>query len=403
MKLVNQQIIKNNNLKNIYSLIQKSPGVSRAQLAKMCNLSKTTVSSLADELIERKFIQDTGTMQEATSVGRKPNSLKLCSGQYYVIVLSWDYDHVSIKQVDICGLITGHSSQDLSENADYIDTSVRLFEKLLSAGLQKERILGICLVIPAMIDTEKHRIFSTSLNTEAYDPSTLFQDLRHVFSGYPRAVLNDTACAAYAEKVYTKMEQEDFAYINFQHGIGAALFIHNQLLGHATASYTQFGHYSTDPAGELCSCGNRGCLELTIGEDSLKKRILRLNPHSGLASNPSVTYADLSSAALYGDTSAQKVIQDIAGDFSYALTNLICLVRPKIIIIGGKGRNLGPLFLDEVKKNLGSAGFRQMIDSMDEIRYSMLDAMAYFVGAMKYFFDVHYDFSQDLTNQFFLG
>ena len=69
----------------------------------------------------------------------------------------------------------------------------------------------------------------------------------------------------------------------------------------------------------------------------------------------------------------------------------------------GKGRNLGPLFLDEVKKNLGSAGFRQMIDSMDEIRYSMLDAMAYFVGAMKYFFDVHYDFSQDLTNQFFLG
>ena len=156
MKLVNQQIIKNNNLKNIYSLIQKSPGVSRAQLAKMCNLSKTTVSSLADELIERKFIQDTGTMQEATSVGRKPNSLKLCSGQYYVIVLSWDYDHVSIKQVDICGLITGHSSQDLSENADYIDTSVRLFEKLLSAGLQKERILGICLVIPAMIDTEKH-------------------------------------------------------------------------------------------------------------------------------------------------------------------------------------------------------------------------------------------------------
>ena len=60
MKLVNQQIIKNNNLKNIYSLIQKSPGVSRAQLAKMCNLSKTTVSSLADELIERKFIQDAG-------------------------------------------------------------------------------------------------------------------------------------------------------------------------------------------------------------------------------------------------------------------------------------------------------------------------------------------------------
>ncbi|MCI8854240.1 MAG: ROK family transcriptional regulator [Lachnospiraceae bacterium] len=403
MKLMTQQIIKNNNLKNIYALIQRSPDISRAQLAKICNLSKTTVSSLVDELINRKFIQDTGSMWDTISVGRKPNGLQLCSGQYYVIVLSWHYHEIRIKQVDICGQIASHFSLRLSGGHTYISASRQLFDQFLASGIQKNGILGICLVVPAMIDIEKRKIFSTTLNDKAYDPSTLVEQFRSAFSGYPLAILNDTACAAYAEKIYTKMEQEDFAYINFQHGIGAALFIHNQLLGHATASYTQFGHFSIDPKGKLCSCGNRGCLELMICEDSLKDRILALGQHSELKKEPVITYASLGSAALYGDTSAQKVIQDLAVDFSYALTNLVCLVRPKIIIIGGKGKDLGPLFLQEVKKNLSSTGFRQMIDSMDQIRYSMLDPIAYFIGAMKYFFDIHYDFSQDLTNQIFLG
>lgn len=87
MKLVNQQLIKNNNLKTLYRYIHQTPGVSRAQLAKLSGLSKTTVSSLVDELIERKFVQDTGILDDATSVGRKPNSLHLLQGQHYVAVI----------------------------------------------------------------------------------------------------------------------------------------------------------------------------------------------------------------------------------------------------------------------------------------------------------------------------
>ncbi|XCP85518.1 hypothetical protein ABXS75_01565 [Roseburia hominis] len=140
-----------------------------------------------------------------------------------------------------------------------------------------------------------------------------------------------------------------------------------------------------------------------IGENSLRKRVLKLDQHSGLAQNQVVTYSDLGSASLYGDICAQTVIHDIAGDFSNALRNLICLVRPKIVIIGGKSKNLGPLFLEEVKKNLNTTGFRQIIDSMDPIRYSMLDSAAYYIGAMKYFFDIHYDFTQNLFDSFFIG
>ncbi|MCA5962275.1 ROK family protein [Blautia sp. RD014234] len=98
-------------------------------------------------------------------------------------------------------------------------------------------------------------------------------EIQRNFSDFSVNILNDTACFAYAEKVYTQISEKDFAFINFGKGIGATLFIRNEMLGHACASYTQFGHYSINPKGKLCSCGNRGCLELMIGEGSLKDRI----------------------------------------------------------------------------------------------------------------------------------
>lgn len=402
MKLVNQQIIKNHNLKTLYHSIHQEPGISRAQLAKLSGLSKTTVSSLVDELIERNFIQDTGILDDTTTVGRKPNGLQLSQGQHYVVVISWRTKEVCAKLVDICGTIVKESNCPLTEPDTYVPLSVRLLEKLLASDYSKAQILGVCIVVPAMIDLEKREIFATTLYLSPGGNQNLLKELQTALSDYPVTILNDTACAAYAEKIYTKIPQPDFAYINFQHGIGAALFIQNQLLGQATASYTQFGHYSIDPNGKQCSCGNRGCLELMIGENSLKERLLATGYPSALCRSEKVTYSDLSSSALYGDLAAQKVIRDIATDFSLALSNLVCLVHPKLIIIGGKGKDLGPLFLEEVLSTLKQTGFRQMLDSL-QIRYSFLDSTAYFVGGMKYFFDTHYDFTQELNHAFYLG
>lgn len=403
MKQINQQIIKNNNLKIIYNFIQKNPGISRAKLAKLTSLSKTTVSSLTDELIERSFIQDTGVNHDISAIGRKPNGLQLLQGHYSVIVFSWHNNRISGKSVDICGSVTAGEAKLLEEGDTYTSVSRELLDKMLGSCVDRKQILGICIVVPAMLDVNNKRLVSTVLNSNAYGTSDLFDEIQKVFPDYPVAVLNDTACASYAEKSYTQIDQKDFVYINFQHGIGAALFINNQLLGNATASYTQFGHYSINPDGRQCTCGNKGCLELMIGEDSLSERILKTNYTSVLTQIPNITYAALGSAALYGDLAAQRVIKDIAYDFYIALSNLICLVHPKAIIIGGKGKDLGPLFLKELTANLSCNGFRQMLDSVELVRYSMLDSVAYVVGAMKYFFDIHYDFSQDFENTFFIG
>lgn len=60
MRLMTQQLIKDSNMKLLYASIYNQPGISRTLLSKKTRLSKTTVSTLVDELIERRFIMDSG-------------------------------------------------------------------------------------------------------------------------------------------------------------------------------------------------------------------------------------------------------------------------------------------------------------------------------------------------------
>ena len=63
---------------------------------------------------------------------------------------------------------------------------------------------------------------------------------------------------------------------------------------------------------------------------------------------------------------------------------------------------LGEYFLNEVREDLKKTGFRRMVDNVT-VRYSQLQSDSFLNGAMKYFFDIHYSFTnQDLTN-FFIG
>ena len=401
MKLVNQQLIKNSNLKRIYHFVHQSQGISRAQLAKQSHLSKTTVSALVDELLERNFLMDTGT-SDWGHVGRKPNSLHLKPEQHYVAVMCWGEQGITGQLVDICGSGLDRHCLSVSPSESYVRSSQRLFSEKLLPSIDRKQLLGICIVVPAMIDPDAREIFSTTFPLPDRQTEDTVGQLERAFPEYPVALLNDTACTAYAEKIYTGIREKDFAFINFSRGIGAALFIQDTLLGKATASCTQFGHYSIDPNGEECSCGNRGCLELAIGESSLPARLAKAGGRSPLKKLDHITYQELGRSAIYGDAAARKVILEIASDLCLALGNLVCTVHPRLIIIGGKGKDLGPVFLEDVQEILKNTGFRRMLDSV-RIRYGLLDENACFNGAMKYFFDIHYNFTQDMTGRFFIG
>lgn len=204
------------------------------------------------------------------------------------------------------------------------------------------------------------------------------------------------------KKVYGNIKEKNFAFLNFGRGIGATLFTEGSMLGTASGSFTQFGHYSIDPHGPECICGNHGCLEVMISEQALKNRIPEFGQIPSLSALSEITFSDLGKAATFRDPTALAMVKEMAWELSIALSNLISTVNPSLIVLGGKIPALGEYFLNEVREDLKKTGFRRMVDNVT-VRYSQLQSDSFLNGAMKYFFDIHYSFTnQDLTN-FFIG
>ena len=401
MKVVNQQLIKDANLKILYNYICSEDGISRAKLARLSHLSKTTVSTLVDELINRNFVFDSGTSASDT-VGRKPNSLHVKTSNYYVIDIVWIDNTVDVYLIDITGKSVHEEHLVLGDQETYISLSRKCVYDSILTMVSQDRILGICVIVSAMIDVNNNDFYSTTLSISELDQANIIKELKQVFKKFPIALLNDTACYAYAEKVYGKVTEADFAFVNFGHGIGATLFIDNEMIGNAGGASTQFGHYSTDPGGKLCVCGNRGCLEATMGESVLKERVTETGSSMYLNKLNEITFADLAKAAGQGDIVARKVIKSIARELAIALSNLISVVNPKRIILGGKSKNFDGIFLNEIKDVLKNHGFRRMVDNV-QISYSILDYDAYLIGAKKYFFDTYYSFTERKSDSLYIG
>ncbi|NCB91357.1 MAG: ROK family transcriptional regulator [Clostridia bacterium] len=401
MKLVNQQLIKNTNMKHLYASIYSNPGISRTNLAKLTHLSKTTVSTLVDELIEREFILDSGT-GESDSIGRKPNCLQVRMNSYYTVVLNWVENTVYTYLIDIAGTSIYEEERQLGAGDTYISCSASSLYDSVLKQCNSNRILGVCVVVSAMIDALHNEVYSTTLSLPSMGKENLIDALQNAFPEYPVAFLEDTACYAYAEKVYAGITEKNFAFLNFSRGIGATLFIEGKMLGKASGSFTQFGHYSVDSNGPLCVCGNHGCLETLIAEKRLKNRIPEFGTIPSLSNQDTVTFADLCKAATFRDPTALSMMRQMAWELAQALGNLICVVNPSLIILGGKIPALGEIFLEEVREDLKKVGFRKMVDAVT-IRYSTLQSDSFLNGAMKYFFDIHYCFTSEDSSSFFIG
>lgn len=396
---INQQFIKNINLKLLYSLLCNNPGASRATLAKAAGLSKTTVSSLVEELIRKEYVMDSGTTSSAI-VGRKPNHLYLTGDRHCVIAVCWEADSMTGALVDLDGKVLYKQTINMEKSLQYSKYLHCLVDSIEKWKRTSTEIIGICMILPAMIDTKSRKIISTILQID--DEATVIDNIRKEFPELPLAFFNDTACFAYSEKEINKIDDDTFAFINLNQGIGAAFFVDGKMFGDASGTQTQFGHYSVDSSGIPCSCGNHGCLEVMIGEKVLNRLVTDCGDSKIFADTEDIRYMDVGKAASEGDQTAHLVINTIADHLSKGLCNLISLFRPNRIVIGGSGVNLGEEFLDQLTVNIKTHGFRRMVDDV-QISFSGQGEDACFIGAMQYYFDNCYNFTEDMQGQTFLG
>ncbi len=401
MKVLSQQLIKQNNLKQVFALVRSNEGISRASIASLSHLSKATVSSLVEELIEADFIVDEGAGQ-TTRQGRKPNSLRVENEKNLIAVISWSAERFQMGFAALDGTVSHYQETVYRDEEDSVDQLLDAYHRLIGSLCEKReqtRVLALCVIVPGMIDPVRKRMYSSVLPVKTGE--WVIRRFRAALPEIPLAFFNDTACFAYAEKAFDPQVENASIFVNLSGGVGAVMFSAGGMLRGGNGMTTQFGHFSVDRNGPLCRCGNCGCLEMKIGESVLEDRAREFMPMEKIQAFGPMTYESIGRAADAGDPDLRRMIDSMAADLAFALGNLITVYSVPRAVIGGHGRRLGRYFFERLRCHLSVCGFRQFVDDC-EIRCSNAPEPAELIGAARYFMDNHFRFYENMDGALFL-
>ena len=177
-------------------------------------------------------------------------------------------------------------------------------------------------------------------------PAMLEAALRH-----PLRVENDANCFALAEALMGAGQGYDCVFgVIMGTGCGGGIVIDGRVRTGPQAIAGEWGHMVIDPAGPPCYCGARGCVESFISGGGLEKGFLRRFGRQ-LDAAAIVTGADA------GDIDCKAAMDDFYANFGQALANLMAVLDPDIVILGGGMSNIDPLYsrgIDEVRKRIFS-------------------------------------------------
>ena len=162
------------------------------------------------------------------------------------------------------------------------------------------------------------------------------------------------------------------AFVYARVGVGAGLFVNGKLFRGMAAGAGEIGHSIMIPdGGEKCSCGNYGCLETLVSQKAIlrsARQLAEANPSGILAQKFSDCQSNemecLFSAAQDGDEGVLKMLAEKARYFGIALANLINILNPNLIVLGGILGQGEEYFLPVIRKVVEEYSFSHLGDQV---------------------------------------
>ncbi len=195
-------------------------------------------------------------------------------------------------------------------------------------------------------------------------------------------LINDAKAAALGELYFGAGQGvHNFVYVTIGTGIGGAIIINGELYSGVIGAAGEVGHMTIDANGPLCHCGNRGCWE-ALASGSALTREAKLQIQRGASTSlldyaggdvTKVTAKIIQTAAEHGDTIAKGLIAQTGYYLGIGLANLINILNPELIIIGGGLANIGDRLLEPAFKVAGERAFKEAYRAVRLVRAELGD------------------------------
>ena len=325
--------------------------ISRAEVARLTGLTRTTVSDVVAVLLDDGVVREVG--RGPSSGGKAPILVEVDDDARLVVGLDLGEEHFAGSLVNIRGEI--RRSVALPVQGRDGDAAVQLVFELLDQLLEGSTapLLGIGIGTPGLVDSRTGTI-RRAVNLD-WRELPLGQIVSERY-GVPTNVANDSQAAALAEYTYAgEGRVPNLIAIRVGRGVGAGLVLRGALFQGDGSGAGEIGHIVVDDDGAVCRCGRTGCLETVAGMRAIETRA------SDVAGTPT-DLATLRRAIDAEETWAIEIATDAGAWLGRAIAALIGALDVERIVLLGPVTDLGDVWLDAVRREAASHALGQLAE-----------------------------------------
>lgn len=337
---INRQIILN--------YVREEGPVSRADIAKITELQRSTVSLIVDELLKSDLIEE---IEGESSGGRPPQLLSLKSAKPVAIGVDLGKKTTIIGTSDLSGRLLEKlefpTSTDFNETINQIIKDAKYFIKRSEGSIE-----GIGITLPGLVESWKGRVLNIP-HLNWHDPKIV--ETIEDATGLPVIVENDTNAIALAELWLGRPEisnVRNFVVVLIHSGIGTGIVFDGQIYRGKGGVAGEFGHMNIGAnAPVACAAGSYDCWEAFASERSALARYANI---SGNKNGNKITFLQLIQLTLKGDEKAQQALKETAHYIGVGVANLVKGLSPEVTIIVGNVVQAWSIISEDVQKGAES-------------------------------------------------
>lgn len=313
----------------LLQLLRDETPRTRAELAKLTGLARSTVGARVDALLATGLLAPSG---EAASTGGRPPVQFAFNPQARVVVgADLGATHGRVALTDLGGKPIGEVAEDVDISAGpdlVLDWLTSRTQRLLDdAGRDASQLIGIGIGLPGPVEHSTGRPMRPPI-MPGWDRYDVPAHIRRHFD-VPVLVDNDVNIMALGEHATAHPGVEHLLFVKVATGIGAGIINGGVLHRGAVGAAGDLGHVATPHAADvLCTCGNRGCLEAVASGSAISKQLKEIGIDAA-------TSTDIVELARGGNGPAADAIRRAGRTIGEVLATCVSLLNPSVIVIGG--------------------------------------------------------------------
>ena len=272
--------------------------------------------------------------------------------------------HLRAATVDQQGKIHFRSKQNTPQGTDpneivaAVVNAVREYRKEI--GAEPDRLQAVSLVVPGTVNVAEGIVVKAP-NLPCLDGFPLTTALTKEL-GLPAILENDANAAAVGEMWQGAARGcRTIICVTLGTGVGGGIILDGELWRGVDGAAAEIGHMCVDPFGGVaCTCGSRGCLEVFASATAIVRMTREASPRypdSVLHASNNLTAESIFAAGLEGDDLALEIFRRMGVYLGIGLANLINILNPEMIVIGGGVVNGWDLFEKHMMQQVEERAF----------------------------------------------